>query len=127
MPDLSTRLKQRRKLQGLTQTQLAERIGITQAFLAEIEKGRKRPSIEVLEKLCAELECSADYILGITQSRDYLKLEQNDVPPALLSRGITREMLQEVEKRNISGEEFRIALKIAQTMKDESGKNNHPT
>lgn len=120
MNEMSKKLKQKRKQQGLTQAQLSARVGITQAFLAEIESGRKRPSIEVLEKLCDSLGCSADYLLGITQSRHYKVLKQPDLPPSLLSRGITHEMLSEIADRNISGEELKLAIKLARAMKDDA-------
>ena len=123
MNDMPKRISQRRKMQGFTQAQLAERVGITQAFLAEIEKGRKRPSLEVLEKLCDALGCSADYLLGITPNRQYKVLQECASEPTLLSRGITSEMLDEIAARNIGPDELRLAIKLAQTLKDEGGKS----
>lgn len=123
MNDLPKRISQRRKMQGLTQSQLAERVGITQAFLAEIEKGRKRPSLEVLEKLCDALGCSADYLLGITPNRQYKVLQECESETTLLSRGITTDMLNEIATRNISPDELKLAIKLAQTLKDEGGKH----
>lgn len=122
MNDLPKRISQRRKLQGFTQTQLAQSVGITQAFLAEIEKGRKRPSIEVLEKLCDALGCSADYLLGIPPSRHHKTLQESAIPSSLLCRGITDDMLKEIEDRNITQDELRLAIKLAQTMKEEGKK-----
>ncbi len=119
MNDLPKKISQRRKLQGFTQTQLAQSVGITQAFLAEIEKGRKRPSIEVLEKLCDALGCSADYLLGIPPSRHHKRLQESAIPSSFLCRGITDDMLKEIEDRNITPDEFRLAIKLAQTMKEE--------
>ena len=121
MNEMSKKLKQKRKQQGLTQAQLSNRVGITQAFLAEIESGRKRPSIEVLEKLCDTLGCSADYLLGIARTRHYTSLKQPSLPPSLISRGITHEMLNEIAERNISGEELKLAIKLAKAMKDDKG------
>lgn len=123
MNDLSARINQRRKMQSLTQSQLAERVGITQAFLAEIEKGRKRPSLEVLEKLCDALGCSADFLLGITPNRQYKLLQECEAESSLLSRGITAEMLDEIAARNISSDELRLAIKLAQTLKEDDSKS----
>lgn len=121
MNDLSKKLRQKRKLHGLTQAQLAQRVGITQAFLAEIEVGRKRPSIEVLQKLCDVLGCSADYLLGISQPRYHKTLEQPMPHTGLESRGITRQMLDEIAERNVSADELRLAIKLAKAMKDDKG------
>ena len=104
-----------RKHQALTQAQLAHRVGITQAFLAEIESGRKRPSIEVLEKLCDTLGCSADYLLGITKASDLKILEQSPSPQ---SRGLSQQMLDEIAMRNLTEDELRLAIKLAVAMKD---------
>ena len=118
MNDLSKKLKAKRKLQGLSQTQLAQQVGITQAFLAEIESGRKRPSIEVLEKLCDALSCSADYLLGLSDDRGYRPLREE----GLAGRGITPELLREVYERNVTGRELRLALDFVKTMQDENAK-----
>lgn len=118
MNHLPKRIKQLRKQKGLTQIQLAQRIGITQAFLAEIESGRKRPSLEVLEKLCDTLDCSADYLLDIAQPREYKTFEQSAMD-SLTSRGITQQMLEEIAERNLTGEQLRLAIKLAQTMQDD--------
>lgn len=123
LDSLPKKLKHQRQQLGLTQSQLSARIGITQAFLAEIESGRKRPSIEVLEKLCDALVCSADYLLGIAQQHRYKTLNQPTLLPALSSRGITLEMLEELAERNVSGEELRLAIKLAQAMKDDKQAN----
>ncbi len=119
MNDLPKRISQKRKLQGLTQSQLAERVGITQAFLAEIEKGRKRPSLEVLEKLCGALGCSADYLLGLPPGRQYNALREDEPETALPKRGITAEMLDEIAARNISSDELMQAIKLVRTIKDD--------
>lgn len=45
------RVKQARELHGLTQTRLAEQLGITQSSVAQIESGRLVPSDELLDVL----------------------------------------------------------------------------
>ena len=49
-------LKRLRKEKGLSQKQLAMQAGITQPFMNEIESGKKKPSIDVLFKLCEVLD-----------------------------------------------------------------------
>jgi uncharacterized protein len=44
-----------RQQEGLTQAQLAERIGTTQAAITRLEKGRFRPAVRTLERLAAAL------------------------------------------------------------------------
>ena len=44
-------LRDRRKRLGLTQSELAERIGVSTSFITEIETGRKAPSFVTMEKI----------------------------------------------------------------------------
>jgi transcriptional regulator with XRE-family HTH domain len=44
-------LRQRRRANGLTQTQLALRAGSTQAAISRLERGQLSPSFETLERL----------------------------------------------------------------------------
>ena len=48
-------LKRARKQLGLTQSELAERCGISEGFLAEIETARKYPSASTLERITVAL------------------------------------------------------------------------
>src|SRR5271155_4224940 len=55
------RVRQARELRGLTQTALAELLGIDQTMVAHMERGTKQPSAEVLEHLASELQLSEDF------------------------------------------------------------------
>ena len=57
------RLKKIRKRKGLTQTQLAEKIGISYQLISYYETGRHTPSMVVLEWLCQALGVSASELL----------------------------------------------------------------
>lgn len=57
------RIKEARKKQGLTQEQLAECLDVSVAFVGQIERGLKLPSMQVFIKLIETLNVSADYIL----------------------------------------------------------------
>ena len=48
------RIRQARELRALTQIELANRIGVTQATIAYIEKGLKQPSPELMTKIAAQ-------------------------------------------------------------------------
>ena len=49
-------IKKKRIEKGFSQNKLAKLVGITQPFMNEIESGRKSPSVEVLIKICEELD-----------------------------------------------------------------------
>jgi transcriptional regulator with XRE-family HTH domain len=57
-------IKEWRKHRGLTQEQLAERIGMARSYLALIESGRRRYDQPFLEHAAEALQCSpADLIM----------------------------------------------------------------
>jgi transcriptional regulator with XRE-family HTH domain len=57
-------IREWRKHRGLTQEQLAERIGITKSYLSKIEGGKKRYDQPFLEAAAVALRCDpADLII----------------------------------------------------------------
>jgi len=57
------RIRKFRKEKGLTQNEFAQKLGYTQGFLSEIEKGKAEPSREFLKKLAEVYNLSADEVL----------------------------------------------------------------
>lgn len=53
---LGKRVQKYRKSTGLTQEEVAEKIGISRAYMGYIEQGRYSPSLEVLEKIARVLK-----------------------------------------------------------------------
>lgn len=52
--NISKALLQTRKATGKRQTETAQRIGLSQTYLSQIETGSRVPSMEVIEMLCKE-------------------------------------------------------------------------
>lgn len=61
----SNRLKEARAKAGLTQSQVAEAIGIHRSSYALYETGRNTPTMARLEKIALKLNVSVDYLLGV--------------------------------------------------------------
>jgi transcriptional regulator with XRE-family HTH domain len=57
MPKRGHFIKEWRKHRGLTQEQLAERIGITKSYVSKIESGKKRYDQPFLEAAAVVLQC----------------------------------------------------------------------
>ena len=62
--EIGANIKNLRESRGMTQKQLAMNIGVTEAVISNWETGKNRPNVDVLKKLCAALEVSADELLG---------------------------------------------------------------
>lgn len=48
--------REKREKLGLSQHELARRLGLTQTFVSEIERGRKNPSLEQFFRICQALD-----------------------------------------------------------------------
>jgi len=62
--DLGPRLRAIRKLRKLSQTDLAQRSGLTPAAVSQLESGERSPAFKTLSKLAEALETSVGYLLG---------------------------------------------------------------
>ena len=63
MDSIGSRIKERRKELGLTQTQVKELTGISSGTMSDIENGNTLPAAPSLIKLSEALDCSIDWIL----------------------------------------------------------------
>lgn len=79
--DFGKRLKRLRTQAGLTQLQLAERIGVTKSVVSFYELQERSPSPDVLIKLARIFHVSADYLLGLERNEtiDVSGLSEDDV------------------------------------------------
>lgn len=60
-------IKNARKAAGVSQKELAERLGVYQKDISRWENGERTPSLEVFARICKELNASADEILQIRE------------------------------------------------------------
>lgn len=65
MLELGNRLKALRQKNNLTQSQVAERLGLSKAVVSSYEIASRYPSYEVLVKLAVLYGVSTDYLLGL--------------------------------------------------------------
>lgn len=64
---LGARVESARFAIGLTQAELAERVGCSRCMVVYVEQARYQPSSHLLMRLCVALEVSADWLLGMTE------------------------------------------------------------
>lgn len=53
-----------RKKKGLTQEELAEKVGVSQSMINHIEKGKKRPSLDTAVALANEFNTTVDSLIS---------------------------------------------------------------
>ena len=93
--DFGSRLKELRTQAGLTQLQLAQRIGITKSVVSFYELQERTPSPDVLVKLAGIFSVSTDYLLGLDKREtiDISGLSKEDV-------AIMRALAESLRKKN---------------------------
>ena len=67
MNDYKVVIKEKRKELGISQSELARRLGISQAYMNQIEQGTRNPTLPKLVKICE--------LLGISMFGDSTKDE----------------------------------------------------
>lgn len=60
---MGARLKEARTISGLTQDQLAEKVGVNTSYISDVERGAKSPSMSLFIKIIDATNASADYVL----------------------------------------------------------------
>lgn len=63
--NLGENLKRARKAAGMTQKELAERLGVYQKDISRWEQNKLTPNAITLAKICKEINVSADEILEL--------------------------------------------------------------
>ena len=101
---LNKRLKELRKETGLSQYEVAKRIGFSRGQLANYEQGQREPDYQSLEKLADFYDCSTDYLLGRTYMRNYNK-DSSEIDLLVdVEKGLKVEELQKKYNLTIDGE-----------------------
>ena len=59
------RIREARKLAGLTQKQLGERLGVSESAVAQYESGQRVPKVDTLQRIAAALDIPLASLLGI--------------------------------------------------------------
>ena len=61
--EFAARLSTLRKTQGMTQQALAEALHISLEYLSKIERGQRKPSLDLFVAIACYLHVSTDYLL----------------------------------------------------------------
>ena len=68
--DISEAVKSLRTLYGFKQKEFAERIGVSTSYLCEVEKGKKTPTIHVLEKIADLFDIQVSILMILAEKLD---------------------------------------------------------
>ena len=71
MEYLGMKLKALRQERGLTQKQLADYLELVPASVSSYETSGNYPSADVIVKICRFFEVSSDYLLGLSDGKEF--------------------------------------------------------
>jgi len=69
---VNKRFKELREYSSLTQAQLADFLGVDQSYISKFEKGERKISIDILEKVCDLFSCDLKYFED--ESEEYVPM-----------------------------------------------------
>ncbi|WP_270245339.1 helix-turn-helix domain-containing protein [Lactococcus lactis] len=69
MSVFAEQLKTLRRIKGLTQKELAEKVGVKQNSYSDWENGKSEPNIEMLVRLAECFDVSIDFLIGRQNQR----------------------------------------------------------
>jgi len=97
-----TKLQSLRRAKGLTQRQLAQRVGVDFSYISKVENDRlPPPAADTIEKICHELGVRHDELLGMTN-----KLP-TEVRQMLVESQGARDFMREARTMDLSDKEWR--------------------
>lgn len=62
MGDIETVIKKARKKAGMTQYRVADAVGVSRAYYADVERGRYTPSLKLLSRLAVLLDIDLNFL-----------------------------------------------------------------
>ena len=77
--EIGSRIRKHRKEVGLTQEQLADKIGVTKSRISNWEQGINRPDADILAALCKALKVSPSILLDVHLTDDELNEHEKKV------------------------------------------------
>ena len=90
-----------RKERGLSQKQVAQDLGISQALLSHYEKGIRECGLDFLVRAADYFEVSTDYLLGRTVQRKPASVSADDIPESDEIRHLKGSMINQVNRKLI--------------------------
>lgn len=77
--EIGSRIRKYREIYGISQVQLAEKLGISNSRVSNWEQGINRPDADILADICRALNVSPSMLLDVHLSPDELSEQERNV------------------------------------------------
>lgn len=123
--------KRLRTSSGLTQAEMAEKLGISRSTIGMYETGAREPDFETLEKIADFFNVDTDYLLGRTDKtfilpesigHYYLNDETREIAQEVFENPEMRSLFKVA--RNIPPEELRAHIEFMKRLRDKEKKTD---
>lgn len=84
--EIGKRIRKYREARGISQIQLAEKLGINNNRISNWEQGINRPDADILADICRALDISPSELLDVHLSSDELNEKERDIIKAYRSK-----------------------------------------
>lgn len=84
---IGKRLASARNRRNVKQIDLASAIGVSDQTISNWEVGLRSPRADLLRRLCLELECSADFLLGLSDEFALESRARTPIDHAMIAEG----------------------------------------
>lgn len=109
-------LKKLRKERGLSQTELASKLGVSYSLIGMYETGNRKPSYEMLEAIGDYFNVSTDYLQGReTGSEYYMDPEVAELAQQLKDRPELKVLFD--ASKDITKEDIQFVIDMIERMK----------
>lgn len=122
--NFAERLKELRLRDGMSQAELAKKIGRTNAAISMYETGRREPDLETLEELCDLFNVNMNYLTGQEDgSTYYLDPKTAQIAQELYDRPELRVLFD--ASRKVSAEDLKIVQAMIDRMTKQDDNGQH--
>jgi len=116
LPDVGTYIREQRRKAQLSLRKLAERAGVSNPYLSQIERGLRQPSAKILKGIATALQVSAETIFTQAGILDVDPQEETTVLRSIfrdpdLTEGQRRDLAESYERFRAETVERRTRLK----------------
>ncbi len=92
------RIRDLRKEHGLSQQELAQKLGVNQTAVSQWERGATTPSSTVMVDLCKLWDVTPDFLLGLSEEKKAPTIEQVDAEELQLLKEVVDQLTPEQQQ-----------------------------